>query len=89
MVNETNRKRLPPYISYRTFRNFLEGLQQGIPARIDRSYWGDRFSGSTGTQLLSGLRFLGLIDAGSTPTNHRDHRASVRSMWCGAADPSW
>jgi hypothetical protein len=69
MVNETNRKRLPPYISYRTFRNFLEGLQQGIPSRIDRSYWGDRFSGSTGTQLLSGLRFLGLIDNSSTPTN--------------------
>ena len=69
MTNDKNRKRLPPYISYRTFYNFLEGLQQGIPSRIDRSYWGDRLSGSTGTQLTAALRFLGLIDANNTPTS--------------------
>ncbi len=68
MVKESGRKRLPPYISYRTFQNFLDRLQQGIPARIDRSYWSDRLSGSTGTQLMSALRFLGLIDANGTPT---------------------
>lgn len=69
MVKDKGRKRLPPYISYRTFQNFLDRLQQGIPARIDRSYWGDRLSGSTGTQLMSALRFLGLIDANGTPTS--------------------
>ena len=69
MVKESGRKRLPPYISYRTFHNFLDRLQQGIPARIDRSYWGDRLSGSTGTQLVSALRFLGLIDASGAPTS--------------------
>ena len=68
MVNDKSRKRLPPYISYRTFRNFLDELQQGIPARIDRSYWGERLSGSTGTQLMASLRFLGLIDTNSVPT---------------------
>tara|TARA_B100000315_G_scaffold214518_1_gene213129 strand:+ start:118 stop:819 length:702 start_codon:yes stop_codon:yes gene_type:complete len=68
MGTEKSRRRLPPYISYRTLRNFLEELQKGIPARIDRSYWGERLSGSTGTQLMAALRFLGLIDTNSMPT---------------------
>jgi len=69
MVKDSGRKRLPPYVSYRTFYNFIERLEQGLPARIDRSYWGGSLSGSNGTQLMSALRFLGLIDASSTPTN--------------------
>ena len=68
MTNDSSRKRLPPYVSYRTFLNFLNGLQQQMPARIDRSYWGDMFSGSYGTQLMATLHFLGLIDAGGRPT---------------------
>ncbi len=68
MVSERGRKRLPPYVSYRTFRNFMEGLQQRMPARIDRSYWGDMLSGSTGTQLMAALRFLNLIDDLGRPT---------------------
>lgn len=63
------RSRLPPYVSYRTFLTFLEDLQQGIPSRIDRSYWEDKFSGSTGTQLVAALRFLGLIDTNGIPNN--------------------
>jgi len=69
MVNDKSRKRLPPYVSYRTFRNFIDELQHRMPARIDRSYWGDRLSGSTGTQLVAALRFLGLTDAGGVPTD--------------------
>ena len=70
MVLDKEKKRLPPYVSYRTFRNFLDGLQMGgMPARIDRSYWGDRLSGTTGTQLISALRFLNLVDASGLPTN--------------------
>jgi len=69
MVKDKGRQRLPPYVSYRTFQNFLEGLQNGVPARIDRSYWSDRLSGSTGTQLMSALRFLRLIDANNVPTS--------------------
>ena len=68
MITEKSRGRLPPYVSYRTFRNFLEGLQQRVPSRIDRSYWGDTLSGSTGTQLMAALKFLGLIDARGQPT---------------------
>jgi len=68
MVSDKSKKRLPPYVSYRTFRNFIDALQQGIPARVDRSYWGDKWSGSTGTQLVAALRFLGLVDSNGTPT---------------------
>ncbi|MFC1977877.1 hypothetical protein ACFLWS_06420, partial [Chloroflexota bacterium] len=38
-----------------------------MPAVIDRSYWGERFSGSNGTQLMTALRFLGLIDSSGMP----------------------
>ena len=69
MVSDKARRRLPPYVSYRTFRNFIDELQHRMPARIDRSYWGDRLSGSTGTQLMATLRFLGLMDAGGIPTD--------------------
>jgi len=70
MVLEKEKKRLPPYVSYRTFRNFVDGLQMGgVPARIDRSYWGDRLSGTTGTQLITALRFLNLVDVNGVPTN--------------------
>ncbi len=68
MVTDRNKKRSPPYVSYRSFLTLLEELQRGIPGRIDRSYWGDKFSGSTGTQLMSALRFLNLIDANAVPT---------------------
>jgi len=53
----------PPYISFLTFTNFLEWIEkEGIPLRFDRSFWQSKFSGSTGTQLMSGLRFLGFLE---------------------------
>jgi hypothetical protein len=67
VVTEKGRKHLPPYVSYRTFHNFIDGLQQRMPSRIDRSYWGDMLSGSTGIQLMAALRFLGLVDANGKP----------------------
>jgi hypothetical protein len=71
LVIDRNKKRSPPYVSYRSFLTLLEELQRGgLPARIDRSYWDQKFSGSTGTQLMSALRFLNLIDANSVPTNY-------------------
>ncbi len=69
MVSEHGRKRLPPYVSYRTFRNFIDQLGPRVPARIDRSYWGDMFSGSSGGHLMAALRFLDLIDDRGQPTD--------------------
>jgi len=68
MAEANDAKRLPPYVSYRTFRNFLLDLGQGIPSRVDRSYWGTKMAGSTGIQLMTALRFLSLIDEGDRPT---------------------
>ena len=58
---------IPPYVPYRTFRNFLDILRDGIPARIDRSVWGPRFSGGSGIQLMTALRVLRLIGPEGQP----------------------
>jgi hypothetical protein len=80
LVNDRNKKRSPPYVSYRSFLTLLEELQRGLPARIDRSYWGDKFSGSTGTQLMSALRFLNLIDTNGMPTGQLKELVSARGV---------
>ena len=59
---------LPPYVSYKTFSNFLVSLPYYLPAPIDRSYWGAIYSDRTGTKLMSAMRFLNLIDANSRAT---------------------
>jgi hypothetical protein len=65
-VNEQDR--VPPYISFRTLRTFIEDLRANrIPPKIDRGAVRHRFSGSVGTQLMSALRFLKLTDADGTP----------------------
>jgi hypothetical protein len=80
LVNDRNKRRTPPYVSYRSFLTLLEELKRGMPARIDRSYWGDKFSGSTGTQLMSALRFLNLIDANGVPTNRLKDLVEARGV---------
>jgi hypothetical protein len=75
---EKGRKHLPPYVSYRTFYNFIERLQQHMPSRIDRSYWGELLSGSNGTQLMAALRFLYLIDINGKPMEILKRMVEVR-----------
>ena len=53
---------IPPYVPYRTFRNFVDQLREGIPTRIDRSVWGARYSGSSGIQLMTALKVLVMTD---------------------------
>ena len=66
-AHEVARKRnaaiAPPYVSFNTFRTLLTWLaSEGVPLRFDRSFWQAKFSGSTGTQLMAALRFLGLLE---------------------------
>jgi len=64
---------VPPYVPYRTFQTFLEFLQdEGIPGRIDKTVWGPRFSGSSGTQLMTALKVLGLVDTEGHPSDELD-----------------
>lgn len=64
MTDEATPSRAPIYVSYLTFANLLDWLNEvgTLPSEFDRSFWGPKFSGSTGTQLMTGLRFLGLLD---------------------------
>jgi len=67
MTINKGRKKSPPYVSYQTYEYFLGKLEQELPVCIDRSYWGKMYSGSTGMQLMSAMRFLNLIDANGKP----------------------
>jgi len=61
-------KLAPPYLSYRTLRNYIEALSvTPMPDRIDRTVLGN-LSGQVQTQLLNALRYLGLITDSGNPT---------------------
>jgi Family of unknown function (DUF5343) len=80
LVTDRYKKRSPPYVSYKSFLTLLEDLRgQGVPARLDRSYWGEKFSGSTGTQLMSALRFLELVDGNGAPSPTLKELVKARS----------
>lgn len=78
METDRNKRRSPPYVSYRSFLTLLEELKRGVPSRLDRSYWGDKFSGSTGTQLMSALRFMNIVDGAGTPNNQLKDLVNAR-----------
>lgn len=60
--------RMPPYTSFSTLLTLVEELKtNGLPPQIDNSVL-KRFSGSVRTQLLSGLKFLGLMTDDKKPT---------------------
>ncbi len=58
---------IPPYVAYKTFRNFVDSLRQGVPSRIDRSLMATMSGGAQGA-LIATLRFLGFINEVGTPT---------------------
>ena len=61
-------EQIPPYISYRTFSNFLTDLRsRGVPSRLDRSVMSHK-SGTVQSQLLLALHYLGLVKASGHPT---------------------
>jgi hypothetical protein len=54
--------RTPPYIPYKTFDNFINGLSEsGVPHQIDSSLL-PKMSGSNRSGLMAALRYLGLTD---------------------------
>lgn len=61
--------RIPPYVSYKTFKTFIDDMAtHNVPTRIDKSVL-RRFNGSARAQLQTGLRFLDLVDAKDQPTD--------------------
>lgn len=61
-----SKKNMPPYVAHRTFINFINGLTQGIPLRIDKSIM-STLAGSTQGQLMSTLRYFDLTDSEGKP----------------------
>lgn len=75
---------MPPYTSFGSFKSALAVLSEhGVPNRIDRSVWGNKFSGSVLSQVLTALRFLRLIDNDSVPTS------SLRTLVATYGKSSW
>jgi len=58
---------IPPYVPYRTFRNFIDGLKP-VPPVIDRGVI-KNMGGSLQSQLLATLKYLQLIDENSNKTS--------------------
>jgi hypothetical protein len=82
-MSGTTRGHRPPYVSYPSFKTLIgEFHDHDIPTRIDRSVL-TRFSGIVGTQLLTALRFLSLIDESSAPTDR------LRELVAAYGTSSW
>lgn len=65
--NENKKVMAAAYMPFKTFLNALDHLKShGVPNIIDRSVF-PSMSGVTQSQLLSGMQFLGLIDAKGLP----------------------
>jgi hypothetical protein len=59
--------KIPAYVSYKTFYNFLNGLREsGVPAQIDKSMM-TAMSGSGQSAMIGSLEFLKLIDSNGQP----------------------
>ena len=56
-----------PYVPWRTFKNFVDGLGKNMPSRIDTSLMGT-MAGSTQGQLKAALRFMDFVTENGTPT---------------------
>ena len=68
MQTETSKSTLPAYVPFQTFINFFSKLEQGVPNRIDRSFLSKSYSGTIGSQLITSLRFLGLVEGDDNKT---------------------
>jgi hypothetical protein len=68
MATDDKKADSPPYPSFATFTNFVNGLRQtGVPSRIDKGVL-SKMSGSAQSALTSGLKWLDLIDEAGVPT---------------------
>jgi len=65
---EVQSKSIPPYVSYRTFENFVDSLRATvIPSRIDKAVM-STMSGGVQSHLMSALRYLEFVTTAGQPT---------------------
>src|SRR5712664_3729457 len=66
--DETARRQLPPYVSFKTFLGFIRKTKETIvPEKIDADVL-RAYPGSTARQLKAALRFFDLMDDDDKPT---------------------
>lgn len=70
MSKPNDRSPKPAYVSYRSLVNYLDGIRElgRIPDVVDRGTM-KNFSGATQNELIPALRFLGMINEKSVPTD--------------------
>ena len=68
------------YVAFKSLLTSIEILEQGLPSKIDTSVW-PTMAGGVRAQLISALKFLGLIDNDRNPqpdlerlVNDKEHR---------------
>jgi Family of unknown function (DUF5343) len=92
MESVEKKKAAPPYVAYKTLRNFLERFKQGLPARIDRGLMGS-MSGAAQSQVTTAMRYLGMISENGIPTQYlkryvsgdeRERKGALFEMLMGA-----
>jgi len=67
MAQSEEKKMVPPYLAYKTFKNFLEGLRaNGVPMRVDRSVMSS-LSGAAQSSLMLTMKYFGLVSANGLP----------------------
>jgi len=65
-MEQQEKKLAPPYMSWKTFVGFLEGFNQGLPPRLDKSAM-SRLNGINQNLMMNTLTYLHLITADSKP----------------------
>lgn len=86
-VHGTKEGATPPYTSFSSLKTLIKNLKEnGLPSRIDRSVLGNSFSNAVGSQLLTALKFLRLIDGQNHPTSDLKDlvEAHGTDQWAGA-----
>lgn len=57
----------PAYVPFKTFISVLDSFSSFLPDKIDSTMW-PSYSGGIKSQLMGALKFLGLVDDDSQPT---------------------
>jgi hypothetical protein len=57
----------PPYVAYRTFKNFTDSLRVAMPSRIDRSVM-HTMSGAAQSHVMAALKSMDLVSRQGIPT---------------------
>src|SRR5687768_17066814 len=84
-------KNLPAYAPYESLVSVIDQMGKTlVPQRLDIAEFMPKMSGGMRSHVLSGLKYLGLIDAGNHPTKELEDLVEARKKggdaWSGAVE---